>query len=255
MKLKNTTDWPDHFLRRMVAWCCRELDVPASYLRLATFTKYRGSFRGRAWHRSRRILIRIGADGHEQKTARFLLNGQPIVDGVFSKIKSANMPVRDAIKQLEKDGQLQTSIGLFTRHEESKWEAYYPRTCKYPGRVNAPTFQIADRTEALLHVTAHEVAHHARWQDTFRNREARVDGMTLPLLEKFRANRESLLAEWSVEPKQRSVIALTRQQKNDAKARKMLATWERKLKLAKTKVVAYRRKVRYYDRVAATRAK
>lgn len=194
MRLANSTDFDDWFLRRMVAWCCRELGVKG--LLAAAFTKYSGSFRGRAWCCSRRILIRIGGDGRV---------------------------------------------------------AYYPMTLKYPGRKHAPTITIADRTEALLHVTAHEVAHLARWQDgQRRNREARVDGMTLPLLEKFRASRDALLAEWNETPAAKPVKPKpSRAERNEAQARKLLAAWERKLKLAKTKAAGYRRKVRRYERVAA----
>src|SRR5574343_1227785 len=177
MKLTNTTHWPDWFLRRMVAWCCRELGVKG--LRAARFTECSDAFRGRAWRGSRRILVRIGDVTH------------------------------------------------------------YPE--KYPGRVHAPTIILADRIEALLHVTAHEVAHHARWQDgQHRHREARVDGMTLPLLEKFRASRDALLAEWNETPAATPVKPKpSRAERNEAKARKLLAAWERKLRLAKTKTAGY----------------
>lgn len=60
MKLKNSTDFSDRWLRRMVAWCCREIGLPVRQLRRAQFTNTKVAYRGRAWGYSRRILVRIG---------------------------------------------------------------------------------------------------------------------------------------------------------------------------------------------------
>jgi hypothetical protein len=193
VQFKNSTDYPDYMLRRMVSWCCKQLDMPVRRVRAVQFTNCSRYWRGRAW--SRRILVRIGPD------------------------------------------------------------AGYPYTGKYPGRTYAPTYTVNDRTEALVKVTAHELAHLARWADgIYKVREATVDGMAIPILKRFVDNREELLAEWNVAPAAKAPKPKPgRQQQNEAKARDALARWERKMKLAKTKVAAYRKRVRYYDRVAASR--
>src|ERR1039457_6442142 len=59
VKVQNSTDCNDTFLRRMVAWCCREIGLPVRWVRQARFTNYSHTYRGRAW-RSGRILVRIG---------------------------------------------------------------------------------------------------------------------------------------------------------------------------------------------------
>lgn len=192
MKFTNTTDFADHFLRRMTVWIARELRVPTTTrgkvfprLRQIRFTKYRQYWRGRAWS-SGRVLVRIGPN----------------------------------------EG--------------------------YPGRVHAPTYTIADNIEALVKVTAHEIAHLANWQECSKTREARIDGIALGVLYKFRSMREDLLAQWGEAPKERAKKPrLTLQQRNEAKARAKLAEWEKKLRTAKTKVAKYKRSVTRYDKIAA----
>lgn len=200
MKLKNTTDFPDYFLRRLVSWCCRQLDYPVRQLRAAEFTKTRHAFCGRAWS-SRRILVRIGEDTN--------IDGAP----------------------------------------------RYPRERKYPDRKYAPTCTLQDRIEALIKVTAHELAHLSRWNDgVYRNREARVDGMAIAVLEKFRVDRDKLMEAWSEVPKHREAKPKpSRQEQNAQRAAASLATWERKLKLARTKVAKYKKQVNRYERIAASR--
>lgn len=63
MKFRNTTDFPDYFLRRLVSFCCKELELPVRNVLAAQFTKCRGLYRGRAWwywNGTGRILVRIG---------------------------------------------------------------------------------------------------------------------------------------------------------------------------------------------------
>lgn len=62
MKLRNSTDFPSHFLRRLVSWCCKQIGLPAKWLHSAQFTNCELAFRGRAWYRD--VLIRIGPDSH-----------------------------------------------------------------------------------------------------------------------------------------------------------------------------------------------
>lgn len=62
MKLKNTTDFPDHFLRRMVSWCCKELELPVRKVRNAAFgNRTNSAYSGHAWY-SMRIHISIGPE-------------------------------------------------------------------------------------------------------------------------------------------------------------------------------------------------
>lgn len=195
MRLRNSTDFADTFLRRLVSWCCRALGYPARRLRAAQFTRTRSAFRGRAWQ-SRRILVRIGDDD---------------------------------------------------KHA-------YPQQHKYPGRVYAPEYTLSDRMEALLMVTAHEIAHLARWHDGIgRTREARVDGMALAVLEKFRPQRDELLAEWGRLSERKATPKLSVVDRRAAKTADDLARWQRKAKLAATKIRKLKARMRYYEkRQAAT---
>lgn len=119
---------------------------------------------------------------------------------------------------------------------------------------------LADRMECLINITAHELRHllaeieveRTRRRSSVGSSEARTERDAQRVLDLFRANRDALLADWQRPPaRQRQTV--TRQERNEAQARKKLVEWERKLALAKTKVRTYRTKVRYYDRVAATR--
>lgn len=128
MKLTNTTDLPTPFLRRLVVWVCRQLDLPLSAVRQATFKNSRYRYAGRASSR----------------------------------------------------GHVRVRIGKQTDHA---WP--------FAGRRNslAPEFVLADRLEALVKVTAHELAHLERWHRLgthIRNNEADVDRLDLPVLRAFR---------------------------------------------------------------------
>lgn len=197
MKIKNSTDWPNHFLRRLVSWCCKQLDHPASKVRLAQFTRYSGAYRGRAWS-SRRILCRVG------------------------------------------------SADRFPMAPDNR-----------PGMAGEV---FADQTEALVAVTAHELAHLAQY------REGRIGGLkqmrvTEPatrreevrVLRAFRANREVLLAEWSAAPPKPEKPKASLQDKRAAKAQADLGRWQRKLKLAQTKVRKLKTRVKYYEHAIAAK--
>jgi hypothetical protein len=200
MKLKNSTDWPDHFLRRMAAWCCRQSGLPVRKLRRAEF----------------RNRLARAYSGHADWSGRIVCSIGP----------AERFPLRED----HRDGMSNEVM--------------------------------ADRTEALVAITAHEVEHICQYREgrdsklTERRRsEPATRAHEVRVLRLFRANREALLAEWSAEPAAKPAKPRpTRQQINEANTRKLLAAWERKLKLAKTKVSTYRRKARYYDRVAANRS-
>lgn len=58
MRLTNSTDFDSRFLRRLVSWVARQIDLPMSELRHVNVTNSRCSSRGRAWRH--RVLLRIG---------------------------------------------------------------------------------------------------------------------------------------------------------------------------------------------------
>jgi len=194
MKLRNSTDFSDRFVRRMISWCATMAELPPSKIRAAQFTTTRAAYRGRAW-RSMRVLVRIGDAKH------FPING------------------------------------------------------KYPGLVRAPEYVLADRIEAIVHITAHEIEHLYDYREGIKiTREAQVDFRALKILEAFRDNRDALLAEWNaptktdLAPEKPKISAA---EKREAKAISDLERWEKRLRLAKTKVSKYRARVRYYEQKQA----
>lgn len=203
MKLHNRTDWPDWMLRRMVAWCAKQIELPMRAVEAASFGRRSdGAYSGHAWYAGR-IRVTIGP--------------------------ATAYPTREHI------------------YPDRKSKAY-----------TAPAF--ADPIEGLIGVTAHELAHiYCYQQGSWKGRaksyvgERRTMHEERRILDLFRADRAALLAAWNEPPAAALKSKPSRQERNEARIRKQLATWERKLKLAKTKVAAYRRKANYYDRVAAKR--
>jgi hypothetical protein len=61
VKLINTTDYSDTFLRRMVSWCCKELGLPVRRLKQARFGNSCRHWGGLAYWRSR-IGVRVVGD-------------------------------------------------------------------------------------------------------------------------------------------------------------------------------------------------
>jgi hypothetical protein len=119
----------------------------------------------------------------------------------------------------------------------------------------------ADRVEALVAVTAHELYHCAadrhpdhrqrtRRRNSFGSSERLTHVMEVKVLRAFRANREALLAAWSADDAKPVTVKAKSNvvEKRAAKAANDLSRWERKLKLAKTKVAKCRQRVRYYER-------
>ena len=178
----------------MTAWCCKQVECKASYLKEAEFGKRsRGHFNGWA-SRSGGIRVVIGPE--------------------------SSFPYKDGF---------------------------------YPGR-SGEAFRSADmndQLEALIAVTAHEVTHirdyverpHRSGDERTTQREERL------AVEAFRADRDRLVAKWSIEPqKAPAKPKKPRKQINAERAEKNLKTWERKLKLAETKVKKYRQQVGRYER-------
>lgn len=214
MKLRNTTEWPDYMLRRMVSWACEQVELPLAKVKQARFgRRSHGAYRGQGGY-GYGILVRIGP--------------------------ASEYPV----------------------------EPHH-----YPGRTSDAYMspRMVDQIDGLVAVTAHELTH---VREQLAHREIRQQRMYkgLPRAKRawnserptmfeerrvlllFQANREALLAEWNeAPPAPARKPKATRAERNEKNARTKLAEWERKLKLAKTKVSQYKVKVRRYDRIAANR--
>lgn len=192
MKLKNSLEFPDYTLRRLVTWCCKQLDMPVRGVKSATFRRSTKSFSGRARCWRGEIIVRLGEARH------------------------------------------------------------FPNSGSYG--ITAGGF--ADRIEGLIGVTAHEVAHLYQHHELRNNANAPRRGVGRErstiwheqlCLEAFRSSRTSLLAEWMDAPPQ--AVAESQPSLIDRraiKAQRMLAAWQRRLKLAKGKVQKYQRRVKYY---------
>lgn len=195
MKLKNTTDFADHFLRRLVSWCCRELELSRKKIREVRFRNSRSVWGGRAYWRSR-ITVCIGSASECNQTL--------------------------------KHWKFNDGFQIVTNH----------------------------RIEVLVVTTAHELAHIEQfWRVGPRqSRLERVtEGQAYRLLTAFRANRESLLAAWNEPPAPRAKATVSIIDRRAEKAADDLARWQRKAKLAQTKIRKLKARVRYYERRQAAK--
>jgi len=142
--------------------------------------------------------------------------------------------------------------------------ARFPVRVKYPKRKKAPEYTFEDWVEALVAVTAHEICHIDEYVQNRKRplSETRTEHYTLRLLLKFRADRENLLAAWGfVDPSKKPVVVeapvvIERvaanspdfMQKRAEHAASMKLRWEKKLKLAKTKVKKWQAVVKRYQK-------
>ena len=209
MKFINTIpDFPDAMLRRMVAWCCKELELPCRYVKEIAFRKSSRAYGGLARRRGTVIGVRVG-DASKFPTPTF-------------------------------------------KHRWGLQET------------------IADRIEALVAITAHELAHAEAYYRQSKTRkggagggsERATDVAAFRVLRTFRENRAALLAAWNpapavVEPPaadEAADIARAKELLAAAKAahlRTLLAKWEAKKKRAETAIRKYRAKIRYQEKRAA----
>lgn len=155
--------------------------------------------------------------------------------------------------------------GGWYKHSKRLVQVLLGRNVSYPtpaghNRSEADRFA-NDEWELFVKLLAHELEH-ARaysvaqtWEERARlNHEPRVRSVDWRTLLAFREARETLLADWLRERPQRpakpkpSIV-----DRRAARAAQLLAAWERRLKMAKTKVRKYRRKVNYYGAAAARR--
>lgn len=200
MKLTNTTDFGDKFLRRMTQWIAGRLDVPTTQrgkgrdgCRLTSihFGRYNGAWRGRAW-KSGRVIVRIGTESWTATGHIFTMNGVP-VDLLWCAMSA------DQQQRLRAGESIIGDAGELRRVKIHETNSRYPMKCKYPGIKSAPEYVLQDRMEAIVQVTAHELTHLHQWRNgAMRNREARIDTIALGILDQFRNRREMLLLQWNL---------------------------------------------------------
>jgi len=137
----------------------------------------------------------------------------------------------------------------------------YPTSMAHNSEEREAGRDAHDEWELFVAILAHELEHArcfaiARSMADRRrlNHEPRVRAVDWRALLAFRAARETLLKDWLRErPARPAKQQMSVVDKRAARAAKLLADWERRLKMAKTKVSKYRRKVNYYGAVAARR--
>ena len=139
----------------------------------------------------------------------------------------------------------------------------YPTSKAHNAEERAAGRLAADEWELFVGLLAHELEHarcfaisRSREERQRLNSEPRVRATDWRALLEFRKHREALLADWVrvTVPKEPSP-ALSPADRRAARAVELLNEWGSKLKLAKTKVAKYRKRVKYYGAVAATRSK
>jgi len=239
VKVYNTTKYPNYFLRRMVAWCCREIGLPLRHVREATFRKGgryhpRGiAASGRAYFNSGRIVVTHGC-------------AEPIfIDyqqrNVAQVNKSHGTNCRDPVNVGGRIVEREQAADLL-QQERSEGERAV--------------------LDSLVSTTAHELVHLWFYHQVSMTRRGRRSGGSeretcwheRQVMKKFRASRDELLTAWGKEPMKRAVKPrVSLQEKRAQAARKKLAEWTRKQRLAATKVKQYKAKVRYYDRAMAAK--
>lgn len=219
MKLKNTTEFFEYFLRRMTGWCADQVGVPRSAIKKAEFGKRsHGSYNGRAWSGTMRFRAVIGPES-EFPTQGHVYRGR----------------TSDAFRALP----------------------------------------LTDRIEALVAITAHEVTHLREYHEHRQRQRKRNDLLRFVggpqkivkrrggerrtmfherrVLELFRSQRDALLSEWNVPPKDKPIPTVSIVDRRADAASKALVAWQRKFKLAQTKIRKYRQRVQYYERRQAAR--
>lgn len=151
------------------------------------------------------------------------------------------------------------------RHGSRSVEVWIGRDQTFPvgiGHNREEAGRTADDViELFVRVLAHELEHARAYQTASRNStngrrlnsEPRVRFIDYRVLQAFRQRRAELLAEWTAAPvvtMRPARVQPTAVERRASRAVELLAAWERRLRLAKTKVAKYRRRVTYYARAA-----
>jgi len=115
--------------------------------------------------------------------------------------------------------------------------------------------KLVDRIEALVKVTAHEVAHldnerrgnnSRRGSDPWGGSERYTDSMAKQVLIAFRKQRDELVAEWSAKPTRVAKPKISAVEKRANAAFEAEKRWEAKAKRAKTALAKAKKKAAYY---------
>lgn len=125
----------------------------------------------------------------------------------------------------------------------------FPSTHTYAGRkaeLGWPVITCNDIDEIIVMLTAHELHHVVQMHERRGINEKETERETKWVLEEFKKCKEELLAHWK-EPVKEKIVDIKTVRANKANAD--LKKWQRKLKLAKTKVALYQKKVNYYDKL------
>jgi len=108
-----------------------------------------------------------------------------------------------------------------------------------------------DRICGLIGTVAHELSHvldYTNHKDTNRRyRENRAVWNSNDIVKKFLADREALLEYWSRERKTVQKPVLSLQDQRFSKIQTSLDRWQRKMKLAQTKIRKLKARARYYE--------
>lgn len=133
-------------------------------------------------------------------------------------------------------------------------EGTWPWTHQY--RTNAPSITYEDAVEFLVALTTHELWHLQQYLHRWKTNEAQNERVALDALTVFRSERERLWNEWSREtPERQSTPKPSAADRRAEKAFLDLERWQKKLKLATTKVRKLRKRVQYYEKKTAARNK
>ena len=152
------------------------------------------------------------------------------------------------------------------RHRLLQVEAYVGEQIAYPICVghnrHEAGWTAAEPAELLVYLLAHELTHAAAYREAFPDRqrlrflnhEPRVRSSGYRVMLAFRKDRDRLLAAWNAAPTPRPVVPVpSAAEMRAARAARLLAQWERRLKLATTKVRKYRQRAARLERAAATK--
>lgn len=147
----------------------------------------------------------------------------------------------------------------------------WPYTTKYWKYKWSFTYQLHNRLEAFVDIVAHEMFHATGGHPSKFRKDGRTDVASMEMAcERFsKATVEAFRVEWPAlrakciaelrrdrDRRKAKVIAKSDPTPKLDRAAKNLANWQRKAKLAATKIKKYKQQVRYYEgRVAAKKGK
>jgi hypothetical protein len=123
MKIKNTTDYPDHFLRRMTAWCCRQLEFRVGEVKLAVFrNRSRRGYRGFADYTRRMISCTVHrTDGWPRPDNRPGMHGEALADRLEVLVNLTSHELYHLAAKFDADHRQRTR-GAGTRHASGERE-------------------------------------------------------------------------------------------------------------------------------------